>query len=55
LISAIDVYKVSGKHVMVTEAVDKVFEEEGSGNPNMSISTQQLMQIALENRLGMSQ
>ncbi|KAF8815111.1 hypothetical protein BYT27DRAFT_6825376 [Phlegmacium glaucopus] len=59
LASAIDVYKSSSKHVTVTAAVEKIFEEEkrlfveveGIENSSKSTFAQKLTQIALENCL----
>ncbi|KAF8800540.1 hypothetical protein BYT27DRAFT_7200165, partial [Phlegmacium glaucopus] len=58
LTSAINVYKSSGKHVIVTAAVEKIFEEEKGllfgkqyiKNSAKSTFAQKLIQIALENR-----
>ncbi|KAF8800533.1 hypothetical protein BYT27DRAFT_7262934 [Phlegmacium glaucopus] len=58
LASTIDVYKSSGKHVTVTAAVEKFFEEEKGlllgeveDIENLGTFAQKLAQIALENRL----
>lgn len=60
---AIDVYKSSGNHARVTEAVDALFKEEerhllveaiGSRISEKSAFAEQLTQIALENCLGVS-
>jgi len=60
--SAIDVYKSSGNHVTVTEAIDIIFEEQerllfekGQDSRSSSNSTfaQQLTEVALKNRLCM--
>ncbi|KAF8805159.1 hypothetical protein BYT27DRAFT_7192817 [Phlegmacium glaucopus] len=60
LISAVNVYKSSGKHVTVTAAVEKIFEEEKEllfgevadiENSAKSTFAQKLIQIAVENGL----
>ncbi|KAF8808199.1 hypothetical protein BYT27DRAFT_7190334 [Phlegmacium glaucopus] len=60
LTCAINVYKLSGNHVTVTAAVEKIFEEEKGllfgevediENSGKSTFAQKLIQIALENRL----
>jgi hypothetical protein len=62
LTSAVNVYKSSGKHVIVTAAVEKIFEEEKEflfgevediENSGESTFAQKLVQIATENRLCM--
>ena len=62
LISAIDVYKSSGNHMTVTEAIDIIFEEQerllfekGQDSRSSSNSTfaRQLTEVALKNRLCM--
>ncbi|KAF8801439.1 hypothetical protein BYT27DRAFT_7198216 [Phlegmacium glaucopus] len=64
LTSAIDVYKSSSKHVTVTAAVEKIFEEEkgllfgevgGIEHFGKSTFAQKLTQIALENWLSLYQ
>jgi hypothetical protein len=62
-ISAIKAYQSSTKHTTVTQAIDEVFKEDkghlfnkakGSKYPTKSAFSRQLVQIALDNRLGMS-
>jgi hypothetical protein len=62
LISAINVYKSSTQHVIVTKAVDKAFKEDdghlfekakAGKYPEVSVFAERLAQIAVDNCLGM--
>ena len=60
MIAALNVYHASEKHATVMDAVDTVFVkrdlvqvEEAEGGEDLSTFTQKLVQIALDNRLGM--
>lgn len=61
LSSAIGAYESSGKHAIISAAVDRIFEEEGqmfeeakrSSNPEDSVLAKQLAQIAVDNHFCM--
>ena len=55
MVSAIDAYKSSTKHIAVTQAVDEIFKDDegavGLGYTEESSFDKRLMHIALDNRL----
>ena len=58
LVSAINAYKSSTKHIAVTQAVDEIFKDDqgavGLGYTEESSFAKRLLQIALDNCLHMS-